>query len=583
MYKYKILQSKLAELGVDAYICFDADDHGSEYVSRHFKARDYFSGFTGSNGTLVVTKTEAKLWTDGRYFIQASEELLPGIELMKEGEKGVKTVFEYLKSIKEQPKVAFSFRLASVAFVKTLQKCGVEAVSDESLADALWKDRPAREITPAWLLTNEEAGETQEEKIGRLRAAMAKEDAPYALVASLDDAAWLLNMRGNDIAYNPVNYVYVLVGKEFVNLYADEEKIAVLRPELEARGITVKSYDEVYSDAERIDGVTLIDESKTNYALYEKLKYKKAAAVFPTTAMKAEKNSTEIENIKKAHVIDGVAMVKFMRYLKENAGKEKMTEISVADKLYEFRKQSEDFIELSFGTIAGYEEHGAIVHYEATEKTDAPVYAKGLLLVDSGAQYRFGTTDVTRTFVLGEISAEAKTDFTLVLKGHIDLAMAIFPVGTTGLSLDMLARKPLYERGKNYRHGTGHGVGYLLNVHEGPQNISMGGVRKSNIYPFRPGMVTSDEPGFYEEGKYGIRHENLLLCVKKNETEYGEFLGFEPLTLVPFDKEGIDFDLLDDKEKEYLRNYHRRVYETLAPYLDKEDEEFLRKITSEDK
>ena len=566
------LQKYVQESGIDAYLVFTSDDHGSEYIVDHFKTREFLSGFTGSAGTLLVTKDGAYLWTDGRYFIQAARELkTTDTTLMKSGEEGVPTIFEFVKKLSDSPKIAFDFATATVEFVEALKKAvkGVEIVDCGEIIDEIWTNRPEVEPTKAWFLSDKAAGESVKSKIENLQKDVEKQGCEYALVSSLDDIAWLFNMRGSDIEYNPVNYAYAIVSKDGATLFMDKRKLDEKGKKiLEENGVNLMPYQDVYGVVEQISDKVLIDKEKTNYAETD---------VFPTTVRKAIKNDIEIRNMKKAHVEDGVAMVRFMRYLKERVGKEEMSEISLADKLETFRRESKNFLDLSFDTICGYASNGAIVHYSATPETDKKVENKGLLLVDSGAQYRYGTTDITRTSATGKVSRQEKEAFTIVLKSHIALARAVFRKGATGANLDMIARAPMYKCGMDFKHGTGHGVGYLLNVHEGPQNISPRATAQK--YAVLPGMITSNEPGFYEEGKFGIRHENLILCVEKEKTEYGTFCEFETITLVPFDLDAIDANMLDDDEKEWLNSYHARVRKVIGKHLDGKDLKFLEKAT----
>ena len=577
------LQEYVRNGGIDAYIVFTSDDHGSEYVVDHFKTRAFLCGFTGSAGTLVVTRDGAYLWTDGRYFIQAAEQLkATDTVLMKAGEEGVPSIFEFVKKLSDTPKIAFDFTTATVEFVEIMKKSvkGVELVDCGEVIDRIWQDRPEVAPTKAWFLPDNATGESVRSKIENLQKDIEKQGCEYALVSSLDDIAWLFNMRGSDIEYNPVNYAYAIVSKDGATLFIDERKLdAKCKKNLAKNDINTLPYNDVYGVASQIEGRVLIDKEKTNYALFSLIKNVKETDSFPTTVRKAIKNAVEIKNMKKAHVEDGVAVLKFMRYLKENAGKDVMSEISLADKLEAFRRESKNFLDLSFDTICGYASNGAIVHYSATPETDKVVENKGLLLVDSGAQYRYGTTDITRTFAMGKVTNEEKRAFTIVLKSHIALARATFPKGMTGARLDMISRAPMYAHGMDFKHGTGHGVGYLLNVHEGPQNISPRAV--TSKFAVLPGMVTSNEPGFYEEGKFGIRHENLVLCVEKEKTEYGTFCAFETITLVPFDLDAIDVKLLDDGEKAWLNAYHKTVRKTIGKHLDGKDLKFLEKATRE--
>ena len=563
----------MSDRNYDAYVVFTGDDHGSEYIPDHFKAREFLTGFTGSAGTLVVTESDSRLWTDGRYYLQAERELKQsGAILMKDGSEGVPSVIEFLKSLGEAITVAFDFSLASTSFVEGLKKELPSAqIADDDIVDELWSDRPAVPASKAYIVPFEQAGEGVRSKLEKLVAATKKNECDFALVSSLDDIAWLFNLRGDDILYNPVNYAYALIGEGHSILYIDETKLSEeIKTKFSLDGIVIRPYLAVYDDVKLLSGKVLFDERKTNYALNLALRDKKSIDVFPTTLWKAVKNEIEIANTKMAQLEDSVAMVKFMKWLKQNVGKIQMDEISVADKLEAFRRESDKFVELSFDTICGYMANGAVIHYSATPETNERIFAKGLLLVDSGAQYLYGTTDITRTFALGELSPEMRHDFTLVLKSHISLSSAQFAEGTTGNALDVITRAPMQAEGKTYLHGTGHGVGYLLNVHEGPQNISPRG----GLAPMLAGMFVTDEPGIYIENGYGIRHENVLLCINK-----GDQLGFEPLTFVPFDLDAINVGELSDEERAWLNAYHAEVFDMVSPLLDEEHRHYLARVT----
>lgn len=579
------LQSYLKEKGIDAYLIFTSDDHGSEYVVDYYKTRAHFSGFTGSAGTLMVTQDASYLWTDGRYFIQAAEQLKgTGIQLMKSGVAGVPELTQVIKELKAYPSVACDFRTATVRFVSGLKKEveGVCLIDDGNIIDRIWKDRPAMLSTKAFMISDEDAGESVASKLEKLVADTEAEGCEVALLSSLDDIAWLYNLRGADVQYNPVNYAFSLVSSDARVLYIDKTKLdEEILLALKKNNVTVKPYLDIYDDIVSVSSKVLVDVSKTNYALYSSIKDKKEVPIFPTTKAKAIKNETEIKNIRIAHKEDAVAMIRFMKYVKENVGKEEMSELSLCEKLAGFRREGEHFLDLSFETICGFGPNGAIVHYDPTPETSLNVTPNQLLLVDSGGQYRYGTTDITRTLALGQVTEQMKHDFTLVLKSHIALSMAVFPQGTYGAMLDMLARAPIYREHRDFRHGTGHGIGYLLNVHEGPQNIAIHGRNFTYTVPMAPGMVTSNEPGLYMEGEYGIRHENLVLCVEQGKTEFGTFCGFENLTLVPFDLDAIDVSMLNDEEKKWLNSYHKTVRESITPMLDEETASYLAQITRE--
>ncbi len=579
----KQIQAYLVNSNIDAYVVFTADDHGSECVGAHFKLREYLSGFDGSAGTLVITQTGAHLWTDGRYFIQAQRQLEgSGIILMKDGEKDVPTIVEFVGALGKSPTVAFDFSYATVEFVTRLKNAvpQIELKNEIELANTVWENRPTLELSKAFSLDEKDAGESVQSKLAALKQDTKNQGCEHALVSSLDDVAWLFNLRGADVKYNPVNYAYAISSPQCTTLYIELSKLNndTIRT-LSAQNVQIKPYFSIYDDAKALSGKTLVDTAKTNYMLYCALQDKKEVTLFPTTIKKAIKNEVELANIRQALVVDGVATLKFMKYLKENFGKVEMSEISLANTLLAFREENESFVEESFETICAYQDNGAIVHYSASAETNKQVNGKGLLLVDSGGQYRFGTTDITRTYALGDISLEEKEHYTLVLKSHIALATAVFPKNTYGNSLDMIARAPLYKHGLDYNHGTGHGIGYMLNCHEGPQTISPRARNTANTSPFEIGMVTSNEPGLYFENKYGVRLENLVLCVKSKVKSHKEFLAFETLTLSPFDLDAIDVSLLNDEEIAWLNDYHKQVCDTLSPLVDDETKEYLKYAT----
>ena len=575
---------------IDYYVIPTDDFHGSEYVGDFFKARAWVSGFSGSAGTLVVGEKFAGLWTDGRYFLQAAQELEgTGIELMKMGEEGVPTITQYLKDhLKDDMTLGFDGRCVSTDFVESLQSVlgdvKISIAYEKDLAEEIWEDRPALSKKPAWFLEDEACGATCGEKIAAVREEMKQKGAESLLLTSLDDIAWMLNMRGNDIAYNPVVLSFCLITEKDVRLFiqkgtlnADQEIKFVMN------GICLDDYLNVYEYVKTLDVKNIwLNDQKTSYALMENLpkEIQIIKGMTPVAYTKCIKNEKEQENMRIAHVKDGVAMTKFMYWLKKNVGKMEITEISAAEQAKAFRKEQEGFVEESFETICGYGPHGAIIHYGATEESDVNILPEGLLLVDSGGQYMEGTTDITRTFACGPISAEAKRHFTMVLRGTLQLGAAKFKEGCTGENLDILARKPFWEEGLDDNHGTGQGIGFVLNVHEAPGRIMW---KKRPGYgenePLAEGMIVSNEPGYYLEGQYGIRLENLILCKKAEKTEYGQFLNFETLTLVPFDLDAVDVTLLDCKEKQLLNDYHSRVYETLLPYMTEEEKKWLREAT----
>lgn len=561
------LRRKMDERGIDAYIVPTTDFHGSEYVNDYFKCREYISGFTGSAGTLVVTAEDAGLWTDGRYFLQASQELEgSGIRLMKMNHDGTPTIHEYLKeNIPTGGTVGFDGRVVEYSTGRRLAEDYAIAY-DLDLAGEIWTQRPKLRGSKIYALPAETTGETAESKLARLRRAMAGKQADFHLITSLEEIAWLYNLRGNDVKYTPVFYAFALITM-------DEDRLYVLDQSFEAKN--AMPYLKIFDDLKSLGpGKILLDENVASYSLVKSIssETKIISGKDPAEIMKATKNPAEISCTKKAHIKDGIAMVRFLRWLKTSVGKEKITEISAADRLEALRRQQAGCFDLSFETISGYMDNGAIVHYAPSPETDRQIKPEGLLLVDSGGQYEEGTTDITRTIVLGPLTDEMKEDYTTVLKSNIDLAMTEFSHGTTGSMLDEIARKPLRERGMDFDHGTGHGVGHILSVHEGPNNISP----RNGGWAITPGMITTDEPGVYKEGKYGIRLENELLCVEKANGD----LGFEPITLCPFDREAIIPHMLTEEERKYLNEYHKKVRDILTPVLEQEAAEWLKEQTA---
>ena len=584
----ELLRIKMKKIGVDACLIPTSDFHGSEYVGDYFKCREYISGFTGSAGTLVVTLDEAGLWTDGRYFLQAAKQLAgSGITLMKERQPGVPTIEEYLKTtLKKGQTLGFDGRCIMADYADTLvaqlNAQGVAVRTDIDLPGAVWESRPQLSAEAVWPLPEEYAGESSQSKIERVRTFLMEKQSEYFLLTSLEDIAWLLNMRGNDVESTPVILSYLLLGQQEIIWYVQDkclsEKIRIL---LELQGIRTAPYAQIYEDVKKLPEGTSVyyDKTATNTALISALpeKVKKIEGVSPTLLFKAKKNPIEVENERKAHIKDGVAVTKFIYWLKKNVGKQKITEISAAEKLEEFRKAQEHYIEPSFSPIIAYKEHGAIVHYSATKESDVEIKPESFILADTGGHYLEGTTDITRTIAVGTLTQEEKEMYTTVLKGHIQLEMARFLQGCSGQSLDILARMPLWEKGLDYNHGTGHGVGYLLSVHEGPNSFRYRpSVNGTNDCILEEGMITSDEPGIYLEGKFGIRLENMIVCQKDVENEYGSFLCFEPLTLVPFDLSAIILEELSTKERAWLKQYHKKVFETISPYLTEEETKWLK-------
>ncbi|EGT3617106.1 aminopeptidase P family protein [Clostridium perfringens] len=583
--RLEALRKVMKEKGIDYYIIPSGDAHQSEYVCEYYRGRAYMSGFTGSAGTLLVGLNKAILWTDGRYFIQALDELKgSSIEMFKMRIPGWPTLAEWLKeNSKDGECIAFDGKVFSLGDYKEFKKLeeenNVKIKIDEDLLDEVWEDRPSLPKEKAFLHEVKYCGKSAKEKLVKVREEMKKLGAENYILASLDDIAWLYNIRGNDVKCNPVVLSYAIVKEDEAFLYVDKSKFTShMKEELLKEGITLKEYDEIGDAIKELKGKTLLDPNKTSAYLYECITDKNGILEDSniTTRLKAVKNETELENLKRCQVRDGVAMVRFMKWLKGNIGKIEISEISASDKLEEFRSLGELFKGISFGTIAGHKDHGAMMHYSATPESDYTLESRGFLLIDSGGQYLDGTTDITRTFVLGALTEEEKKDYTLVLKGHIGLMRAKFLKGTTGSALDIKAREPLWNEGIDYKCGTGHGVGFFLNVHEGPQSISP----VPNKVALEPGMILTNEPGIYREGKYGIRTENTMVVVKDiNSEEFGEFYKFETISLCPIDLEAVEVSLLSEVERNWLNDYHKNVYEVLSPYLNEEEKAFLKNET----
>lgn len=584
--KIKRLRELMAGYGLDAYIITSSDPHMSEYVAEHWMARSWITGFTGSAGTFVATTEESGLWTDGRYYIQAEKQLEGSeIKLFKMGSAGIPTVNEWLeKTLHKGRRVGFSPKMVSVAAYKDMEEIlsnkGIHICKDYDLIDELWEDRPG--IPSARIFAHEVAftGLTAREKLDKVRGEMKKAGAACYLICSLDDIAWLFNIRGDDIPFVSVAICYALVSLEEAYLFIDGGKVpGEVREILERNGVAITGYEQVkdrLADLEKGSGVAF-DPKRTNCWLFDSISpdCRKKEVNEITAKLKAVKNETELANFRKCQVSDGIAMVRFLIWLEKNIGSGEITEVSVSEKLEHFRRQQENNIGPSFTTIAAYMDHGAMMHYSATEESKYVLKNRGLMVVDSGGQYLCGTTDITRTIVFDEITEEERHDFTMVLKAHISLAAARFLYGATGSNLDILARKPLWDIGLDYKCGTGHGVGYCLSVHEGPQGFS----QVPNVTKLEKGMVVTIEPGIYREGKHGVRTENMVLVVEDEKTEFGQFMKFETMSYCPISLKGIDARLLTDSEKAWLNNYHSEVYETLSPFLAPEDREWLRENT----
>ncbi len=584
------LRRLMKEQNIDAYMVPTDDFHNSEYVGDYFKCREFITGFTGSAGMAVILADEAGLWTDGRYFIQAAAQLEgSGVDLYKMGQPGVPNVNEFLLShLGEGQTLGYDGRtmnaLGGEALHKQLAAKGVKTEVDLDLVGEVWTDRPALSCKPAWVLEQKYCGKPRSEKIADLRKAMADKKADYHLLTSLDDIAWLLNIRGDDVDCNPVVLSYCVVTQSSLHLFAQAEAFsAEVQEELRKDGVTLDPYNDVYAYVKKIpEGKSvLLDKHSINYTLLRALPANVTIrqSMNPTTAAKAVKNGVEVANSRKAHIKDGVAVTRFVYWLKNTVGKETVTEMSAAAKLEEFRGEQEHYIGPSFEPIISYGTHAAIVHYSATEETDIPMQPEGTVLADTGAQFLEGTTDITRTIALGEVSQKEKEYFTRVLRGHLNLGNAKFLYGTTGKNLDYLAREPLWEIGEDFNHGTGHGVGFLLNVHEGPQSIRWR-VRPGDVDTiFEAGMITSNEPGYYLENEFGIRIENLMVCVENEKTAAGQFLSFDQLTLVPIDLDCVVPEMLSAKERALLNQYHKTVYEKIAHLLPEAEREWLATAT----
>lgn len=583
------LRAQMKTEGIDAYLVVTDDFHASEYVGDYFKCRAFLSGFDGSAGTVVVTMDEAGLWTDGRYFLQAEDQLAgTEITLYRMGEEGVPEIEKFLKKkLKAGQTLGFDGRTVSSRFFQKLRgELGdeIKIRMENDLIDRIWTDRPAMSAQPVWILDPTYSGESTKERLSRIRS-LLKEKADMTVIASLDDIAWLLNIRGNDVAFNPVVLSYLILSQTEVLLFINEKTLdEKVRTSLEKDGVKICDYNAFYQALKEIPGGTRVwvDPSRMNASAMSILTADKCVLEGDNLTLlpKAVKNKTEVANEKEAHIKDGVAVTRFIYWLKHHIGKEPITELTVTQKLDEFRQMGEHYLGQSFDPIAAYGAHGAIVHYEPTSETDIPLQAENFLLLDTGGQYLEGTTDITRTIALGMLTDEQKKYYTAVLRGNLNLAAAKFKYGCHGINVDYLAREPLWEMNMDYNHGTGHGVGYLLNVHEGPNSIRY---KELSPHPenqvLEEGMITSDEPGLYLTGKYGIRIENLMACKKSAKNEYGQFMEFETLTLVPYEVDAIEPTLMAPKEIERLNAYHERVYNTISPYLTGDEKEWLYRVT----
>ena len=587
------IRDLMKEKNIYAYIVPSSDYHQSEYVGDYFKSREFMSGFTGSAGTLIISMDEAGLWTDGRYFIQAENELKDsGIKLFKMGEEGVPTIEEYLlEKLPKNSTLGFDGRVMSVKEGQSLaNKLAFKGINIEykyDLVNDIWEDRCSLPTEKAFLLGTEYSGESFSDKLSRIRAVMKEKKATTHILASLDDIAWLFNIRGRDVKSNPVVLSYAVISIDSVYLFIDKNKIGEdIKVELSKENVQIKGYEEVYEFIKNIDEneVVLIDTSKVNYAIYNNIpsNVQKIEERNPSVLFKSIKNEIELKNIRNSHIKDGVAFTKFMYWLKNNIGKIEITEISATQKLEEFRREQDKFIEPSFSTIAAYKDHAAMMHYSATEESNYKLEPRDLFLVDSGGQYFDGTTDITRTIALGPIPENVRKDFTNVVRGMIRLSKAKFLYGCRGYNLDILARGPLWEEGIDYKCGTGHGIGFVLNVHEGPNGFRWK-VREDidDTCILEEGMVTTNEPGVYVENSHGIRIENEIVVRKAEKNEYGQFMDFEVITFAPIDLDAIDESLILKDEKVYLNNYHKQVYDKISLYLNEEEKQWLKTYTRE--
>lgn len=584
--RLKDLRQEMMKENIDAYIVFSSDDHQSEYVAKHFRSRAFISGFDGSAGTVVITKDKACLWTDSRYFIQA-EKQLSGSEYIfhKMGEPEVPDYLTWINdNVANASTIGFNGKTISAAQFESFEKKFSAKKfcfnSDHDLVDRIWDERPLLPAEKVFEHDLEYAGEAREDKIARVKKYLEEHKAEYLLISKLDDIAWILNLRGGDIDCNPLFLSYLLISSDKTTLYINEEKLSRELKEKLSNTIEISEYAKVFNDLKGLNKAKVIlEKASTNHALITALSECEIIDKRNiTTDYKAIKNETEIKGLANSHIQDGVAITKFLYWLKQQKENNvKLTEIDASDKLNSFRAEMKDFHDISFAPISAYGPNGAMCHYSATPENQSDIEYKSLYLIDSGGQYKNGTTDITRTIAMGELTEEEMIDYTLVLKGHIALANAKFPKGTKGYHLDILARQFLWQYGYNYGHGTGHGVGYFLNVHEGPQNIS--GFPKDIV--LEPGMFTSNEPGIYREGKHGVRIENLILVENAEKTEFGEFYKFNTVTVAPLDLTPVKKELLSPEEIKWINEYHQKSRDLIIPFLTKDEADFMKEITKD--
>lgn len=585
------LREQMKEKGIDIYIVPTADFHQTEYVGEYFKARKFITGFSGSAGTAVITKTEARLWVDGRYFIQAAKQIEgTTVEMMKMNQPGVPTIDEYLEeTLGEGETLGFDGRVVSMGdglrYKAIVERKNGKIIYDYDLIDAIWEDRPPLSREPAFILEQKYAGETMASKLARIREYMRNCGANVHVLTTIDDICWTLNIRGNDIEFFPLVLSYAIITMDRMHLYIDETKLSdEMKEVLAADDVGLHPYNDIYEDIKAYGegDCLLLDPVRVNYAMYSNIsdKVRKVEERNPEILFKAVKNPVEIENMRKAQIKDSVAHVRFMKWLKENVGKMKITEMSASDKLDEFRAEMGGFIRPSFEPISSYGEHAALCHYTSSPETDVELKEGNIFLTDTGAGFYEGSTDITRTYALGEIPDIMKEHFTLILMCNLSLASAKFMEGCVGMNLDLLARKPLWDRGLDFNHGTGHGLGYLLSIHESPAGFRWR-YRPGETAELMEGMIMTDEPGIYFEGSHGVRLENEILVRKGEKNEYGQFMYFEPITYVPMDLDAVKVEMLSEEYKTLLNDYHKTVYEKVSPYLNDEEKEWLKKYTRE--
>ncbi|WP_070089037.1 aminopeptidase P family N-terminal domain-containing protein [Merdimonas faecis] len=587
--RVEALRKLMAEKGIDAYVVPTADFHQSEYVGEHFKARQFITGFTGSYGTAVITRDDAGLWTDGRYFFQATNEMAgSGIRLMKMFVGDTPSVTEFLAdAVPEGGTVGFDGRVLAMGegqeFEEVLSAKNIKIEYSEDLIDQIWEDRPPLSEKPAFFLEEKYSGESTESKLKRVREKMKESGADVHIIASLDDTCWLLNVRGDDIDFFPLMLSYSIVTMDSMELYVDERKLDdQIRAELAKNNVHIHPYNDIYEDIKKLDTslTAMIDPMKMNYALYKNIPCKIVEAANPTILMKAMKNPVELENIKEAHIKDGIAITKFMYWVKTRYDKEKITELSSVDKLTSLRAEQEGYIRDSFEPLCAFADHAAMMHYSPSEESDVQLKEGAFFLNDTGGGYYQGSTDITRTFVLGSVDQEMKKYFTAVVRAMMRLSRAKFLYGCYGYNLDILARGPIWDLDLDFQCGTGHGVGYLGNVHEPPTGFRWYIVpSKNEHHQLEEGMVITDEPGIYEDGKFGIRIENEFIVRKGVQNKYGQFMHFETITFAPIDLDGIDPEEMSKDEREWLNNYHKDVYEKIGPHLTDEEREWLKEYT----